>query len=348
MGKEKKIIVAGGAGYLGSHTVVELIEQGFEPVIIDNFSNSHPDSIKGIEAIVGRKIKVYEADCRNRKKLFNIFSEEGDIYGVIHFAAYKSVEESSRFPLLYYDNNVGSLLAMLNMVERFEIENFVFSSSCAVYGSLKHFPVQESTVLGKAESPYGMTKQVCEQIIEDFVESNDSARAAALRYFNPIGAHPSGSIGELSVNTPDNLVPYLTQTALNIQSELTIHGGDYDTEDGTCVRDYIHVMDLAKAHVRALGWMGQQAPKGLFECFNIGTGKGASVMEVVKTFESVSGLGLNYKVGPRRKGDIPTLYAATEKARTILGWSAERTLREALGDAWHWQLQLAETEVLAN
>jgi UDP-glucose 4-epimerase len=338
----KKILVTGGAGYIGSHTVVELVEAGYEPVIVDNFSNSEQSALDGIAAILGREIKCHKIDCTDADALRQVFEEERAIAGVIHFAAYKAVGESVSEPLKYYNNNVGSLVILLQVMQEFKVEKLVFSSSCTVYGIPEQLPVTEQTPVQKANSPYGNTKKVCEEILSDLAASGSTVKAIALRYFNPIGAHPSAKIGELPLGVPNNLVPFITQTAIGIREQLTIFGADYDTSDGTCIRDYIHVVDLAKAHVAAIGrLLDDKADK--IEFYNVGTGQGNTVLEAVHAFEKASGVKLNYKIGPRRAGDVPKIYADVTKATEVLGFKTNSTLAEAMQSAWDWQLYLKET-----
>ncbi len=338
MGKGK-ILVTGGAGYIGSHTVVELHRAGYTPIVIDNFSNSEKSAILGIESIIGSKIKVYEGDCNDWEFLNNVLKIEGKVEGVIHFAAYKAVGESVQNPLKYYQNNVGSLVLVLEMMKHHHIENFVFSSSCTVYGIPDVLPVTEQTPIKKAESPYGNTKQICEDIITDVVKSGANIKSMLLRYFNPIGAHSSSKIGELPLGVPSNLVPFVTQTAAGLRDKLTIFGDDYATKDGSNVRDFIHVVDLAKAHVKSLLHLDKQAI-GFLDTINAGTGQGNSVLEVVETFEKVTGEKLNYEIGPRRAGDVPEIYADVTKANQDLGWKTELSLSDALKDAWNWEKTL--------
>jgi UDP-glucose 4-epimerase len=335
----KKILVTGGAGFIGSHTVTELLNSGFEPVIMDNFSNSDIRALEGLEKICKRKLIVYKLDCTVEENLNKIFSEQRPI-AVIHFAAYKAVGESVENPLKYYHNNLASMVQLLKVMGTYGVTQLVFSSSCTIYGQPDILPVTEDSPERFAESPYGYTKQVCERIIRDYCSANRNFNCALLRYFNPIGAHESGEIGELPYGVPNNLVPYITQTAAGIRNELTIFGRDYDTPDGTCVRDFIHVTDLAQAHVKALGWLENQT--GICEAFNIGQGVGNSVLEVVKCFEKVSGLALNYKIGDRRSGDIEKIYADVSKANKVLKWKTELSLEQALTDAWRWQKKLDE------
>jgi UDP-glucose 4-epimerase len=339
-----KILVTGGAGFIGSHTIVELHQAGFEPVIIDDFSNSDPSALEGIGKIIGREVKTYQADCNDLGALRQIFREQ-EIGGVIHFAASKAVGESVKLPLKYYENNLNSLIQLIKVMLENGRTNLVFSSSCTVYGQPSKLPVTESSPILPAESPYGNTKQICEEIIADTVKSGAPLKALALRYFNPIGAHPSAYIGELPIGTPGNLVPFITQTAAGLREQLTVFGKDYSTPDGTCIRDYIHVMDLAKAHVKALQLLFEQKTTNYYDFFNVGTGRGASVLEVIRTFEEVTGVKLNYRFGERRSGDIEQIYAEVDKATQLLQWKAEKSLREGLADAWRWQQKLVAQPV---
>ncbi|MBX0292530.1 UDP-glucose 4-epimerase GalE [Hymenobacter sp. HSC-4F20] len=336
-----KILVTGGAGYIGSHAVVELYEAGFQPIIIDNFSNSEDSSLRGIEEILGVRVPAHRVDCTDAEALRAVFAEEGNLRGVIHFAAYKAVGESLQKPLEYYQNNVGSLLTLLQVMREFGVEALVFSSSCTVYGVPDALPVTELTPTKKANSPYGATKQMCEDILRDVAAApGASMRTILLRYFNPIGAHPSAKIGELPLGVPQNLIPFVTQTAAGIREKLTIYGDTYDTPDGTNIRDYVHVVDLAKAHVvavqRLLDGQGE-----LVETYNVGTGRGNSVLEVVQAFERATGQKLNYTIGPPRPGDVPAIYADVTKATQELGFQTTSTLEEALASAWKWQLSLS-------
>jgi UDP-glucose 4-epimerase len=333
----KSIIVTGGAGYIGSHTVVELIEQGYQPVIVDNFSNSERSVLEGLETLTGNPVLCHEGDCTDESFMRSVFDQHKPA-GAIHFAAFKAVGESIEKPLAYYENNIGSLLVLLKLMKEFAVGNLVFSSSCTVYGQPDQLPVTETSPIKEAESPYGYTKQVSERIINDAVKANSLLSAIALRYFNPIGAHPAGLIGELPLGVPNNLIPFVTQTAAGIHDHLVIHGNDYGTPDGTCIRDYIHVIDLAKAHVKALDYLGSKT--NLYEAINIGTGRGSSVMEVVKGFEKVTGRSLNYTVGPRRAGDVEQVYAAVDYAKKTLNWQTDLNLEDALRDAWNWQERL--------
>ena len=334
------ILVTGGAGFIGSHTVVALVEAGFRPVIIDDFSNSQPSALDGLAQILGEKPTCYAQNCNDFEALRRIFQGE-KIAGVIHFAAFKAVGESMHEPLKYYDNNLGSLVTLLRAMRAENISNLIFSSSCTVYGEPKILPVTEQTPVQPASSVYGNTKQIGEEILRDVTSANPDLQAISLRYFNPIGAHPSSHIGELPLGVPSNLVPFITQTAAGIRESLTVFGKDYPTPDGTCIRDYIHVMDLAEAHVAALQNLFAATEKSEnYQVFNVGTGQGNSVLELIKTFEEVSEKPLNYQIGPRRPGDISAVYADATKVREGLGWTAKRSLREALTDAWHWQQSL--------
>ncbi len=336
-----KIIVTGGAGYIGSHTVVELSKAGYQPIIIDNFANAEKRAVEGINQILNTEVTCYEGDCGDADFMEGILTKESSVAGIIHFAADKAVGESVEQPLKYYKNNIGSLLTLLEVMPKHRIPMLVFSSSCTVYGQPDQLPVTESTPKKPAESPYGNTKQIGEEMIEDVVKSKVPMKAIALRYFNPIGAHPTAKIGELPLGVPNNLVPYVTQAATGKLEKITVFGDDYDTPDGTCVRDYIHVVDLAKAHVSAIRYLEQQDSKSLFDIFNIGTGHGNTVLEVIKTFEEVSHVPLNYTIGPRRTGDVEKVYADVSKANNVLHWKAEQSLADALRDAWHWQQTLS-------
>ncbi|MEO6758994.1 MAG: UDP-glucose 4-epimerase GalE [Saprospiraceae bacterium] len=334
------ILVTGGAGFIGSHTVVALVEAGFRPVIMDDFSNSQPSVLEGLAVILGEKPRCYAQDCNDFEALCRIIRDE-QISGVIHFAASKAVGESMHEPLKYYHNNLGSLITVLQAMRAENISNLIFSSSCTVYGEPEKLPVTEATAVQPASSVYGNTKQIGEEILRDVTSADPGLRAISLRYFNPIGAHPSARIGELPLGVPSNLVPFITQTAAGMRPSLTVFGDDYPTPDGTCIRDYIHVMDLAEAHVAALKKQTTaQAADANYEVFNIGTGQGNTVLELIKTFEDVSGAPLNYQIGPRRAGDISAVYADATKGREELGWTAKRDLREALADAWRWQQSL--------
>ncbi|MEQ8244427.1 UDP-glucose 4-epimerase GalE [Fulvivirga sp.] len=333
-----KVLVTGGAGYIGSHTCVELINEGYEPVIVDNFSNSERFVIDRIREITGVKCSLIEGDCTNQNFLESNLKSL-DLVGCIHFAASKAVGESSKLPLKYYHNNIASTVAILAVLEKINCPNFVFSSSCTVYGQPDILPVTENSSIKPAESPYGRTKQMCEDIIRDCYNAGQGIKAFALRYFNPIGAHPSALIGELPLGTPNNLVPFITQTAIGKRAELTVFGNDYNTPDGTCIRDYIHVVDLAKAHVKAIKKL-IVSNESVFDVINLGTGHGNSVLEVIESFEKVNGIRLNYKIGPRRNGDVEKVYADCSYAKDTLNWKTELSLEEALKDAWNWEKTL--------
>ena len=335
-----KILVTGGTGYIGSHTVVELINSGFEVVIVDNLSNSSIEVLDGIKNITGIKPEFHKIDLADKNATNNFFNSVSNIDAIIHFAAYKAVGESVEKPLMYYENNIGSLINILNNVQEHKIKGLVFSSSCTVYGQAEVLPVTEKTPILKADSPYGNTKQIAEDIISDFIISEKNCKAIALRYFNPIGAHESAEIGELPLGVPNNLVPFITQTAIGIREQLSVFGNDYNTPDGTAIRDYIHVVDLAKAHIVALNRMLDNKNKKLHEVFNIGTGQGNSVMDIINTFEEVNKLKLNYKIAPRRAGDIEKVWADTSFANKELSWKAEKTLADSLKSAWEWEKRI--------
>ncbi|WP_044208908.1 UDP-glucose 4-epimerase GalE [Flammeovirga sp. OC4] len=336
-----KILVTGGLGYIGSHTAVELINKDFEVVIVDNLSNSEIGALEGIEKITGTKPKFYEFDLLDFDQLDQLFQEE-KIDGIIHFAASKAVGESVNKPSLYYRNNLQSLLNILDLMVKHEVSNFVFSSSCTVYGQPDVLPVTEQTPVQPALSPYGNTKQVGEEIIRDIVKAENGLKAIALRYFNPVGAHDSALIGELPLGVPQNLMPFITQTGVGMRAELSVFGDDYNTKDGTCIRDYIHVVDLAQAHIVALNRMIESKQKEDYEFFNVGTGTGSTVLEVIQSFEKMSGVKLNYKLVDRREGDIEKIYADTTFGNQELGWQSEKTLDDMTGSAWKWQQQLQE------
>lgn len=336
----QKILVTGGAGYIGAHTVVELQAVGYQPIIIDDFSKSDKTLLDGIEKITGSRNSFYEGDCCDQKFLRSVFDKENGIAGVMHFAAYKSVGESVEQPLQYYRNNLDSLLSLLEVMGEFEVTNLIFSSSCTVYGEPDHIPVDENAPFKRAESPYGATKQMCERILEDATSADKNLKTISLRYFNPIGAHPSALIGELPIDRPNNLVPFITQTAAGIRSKLTIFGNDYDTPDGTCIRDFIHVVDLAKAHVHALKYILSQQESMGYQFYNLGTGEGVSVIQLVKEFIDVTGVSLNYELGPRRPGDVVRTYANPIKAQKELGWETQYSIKDALKHAWDWEKRL--------
>jgi len=335
-----KILVTGGLGFIGSHTVVELQNKGFEVVIIDNLSNAEEKVLNGIKTITGKESHFENFDLREKSKVEDFFMRHEDIEGVIHFAASKAVGESVDKPLLYYENNLGVLTYILQELSKKGNGNLIFSSSCTVYGQADVMPITESAPVKPAESPYGNTKQVGEEIIRDTCKVTPHLAAIALRYFNPIGAHPSVEIGELPLGVPQNLVPFITQTGIGMREQLSVFGDDYPTPDGTCIRDYIHVVDVAKAHVAALSRLVNDKNEDNYEVFNLGTGKGSSVLDVIKSFERVSGKSLNYKVVARRSGDVIEAYADTNKANTVLGWKAESSLDEAMKSAWDWEQKI--------
>lgn len=332
----KKVIVTGGAGFIGSHTVVELFAAGYEPVIVDDLRNSDKRALAGISKIIGRTPALHRIDCTDEAAMKRMMDDEGEVHGVIHFAAYKAVGESVAEPVMYYRNNIGSLAVLLAIMSERAVPHLVFSSSCTVYGQPNSLPVNELAPDRNASSPYGYTKVVCEQLVRDQCAADPLLKAVLLRYFNPIGAHASGLIGELPRGVPSNLVPFVAQTAAGLRERLRINGNDYGTIDGTCVRDYIHVVDLARAHVAALDWMTKR--NGLVcEVFNLGTGHGNTVLEVVRTFEEVNGVPVPHEIGPRRAGDVESVYADATKSREVLGWTCAHDLRDALRDAWNWQ-----------
>ena len=334
-----KILVTGGLGFIGSHTVVELQNEGFEVVVVDNLSNSSEQVLEGIFSITGKKPFFEKIDLRDKKSVQELFQKYNDIFGVIHFAASKAVGESVANPLLYYENNVTALVYLLQELQKLPKAQFIFSSSCTVYGQAEKMPITENASVQKAMSPYGNTKQIGEEIIEDVAKVSE-INAILLRYFNPIGAHPSAAIGELPIGVPQNLVPYITQTAIGLREQLSVYGTDYPTPDGTAIRDYIHVVDLAKAHVVALQRLMQHKNEDKVEVFNLGTGTGSSVLEVITAFEKVSGEKLNYKLVGRREGDVVAAYANTYRANSVLGWKAASSLEEALESAWKWEQKI--------
>lgn len=342
---KSKILVTGGLGFIGSHTVVALIEQGYEVVIIDNLSNSSIDVLGGITKITQVTPEFENIDLRNKEEVLDFFEKHTNIAGVIHFAASKAVGESVENPLLYYENNLATLIYLLQRLSEKEDANFIFSSSCTVYGQADTLPISESAPVKKAESPYGNTKQIGEEIIKDTCKVHPNLKAISLRYFNPIGAHPSAEIGELPIGTPQNLVPFITQTAIGKREQLSVFGNDYPTNDGTCIRDYIHVMDLARAHVVALKRLMNNEAESNYDVFNLGTGKGNSVLEVIQSFERTTGKKLSYKIAERREGDITAAYADTIKANSVLGWRSEKDLDEALESAWKWEKKVTDSEM---
>ena len=337
-----RILVTGGTGYIGSHTVVELMQQGYDVTIVDNLSNSSVDVLDGISAIVGRRPEFANIDCNDYVNLEAVFKQYNDIVGVIHFAASKAVGESVEKPLMYYRNNIGSLITLLEVMRKYQVCNIVFSSSCTVYGQpdKDHLPVDETAPIQKALSPYGNTKQINEDIIFDEAHADSSLHATILRYFNPIGAHPSALIGELPNGVPNNLLPFVTQTAAGLRAELKVFGDDYDTPDGSCIRDYIYVVDLAKAHVKAVERMLAGTPTEQVEVFNLGTGRGLSVLEIVRDFMEATGVNVPYQIVGRREGDIEKVWANPTKANEVLGWKADTPVKEVLVSAWNWEKHL--------
>jgi UDP-glucose 4-epimerase len=342
----KKILVTGGTGYIGSHTAVELIKEGFEVVIVDDLSNSQLEVLDGIEKISGKRPAFYQFDLCDQEAVNKFFNDEPDITGIIHFAASKAVGESVEKPLLYYRNNLFSLIFLLEAMKRLKISDLVFSSSCTVYGQPDKLPVTEQTPFQPAESPYGNTKQICEEILRDTCKVTPEISAISLRYFNPVGAHDSALIGELPRGVPNNLVPFITQTAAGMRKELLVFGNDYDTPDGSAVRDYIHVVDLAVAHVVAVKRLAEKRQKNNYEYFNLGTGKGMTVLEIIKTFEKVNDIKVNYRIVGRRPGDVVKIYADTAYANKELGWKATRTAEDMMRSAWKWQQYVMQSEVL--
>ena len=338
-----KVLVTGGLGFIGSHTVVELQNKGFEVVIIDNLSNSSEAVLKGIVAITGKKPLFEKLDLREKASVHAFFKKHNDVSGVIHFAASKAVGESVKNPLLYYENNIASLVYLLQELQQKAEAHFIFSSSCTVYGQADVMPIDENAPIKPAMSPYGNTKQIGEEIITD-VAKVSNINAILLRYFNPIGSHPSAEIGELPIGVPQNLVPFITQTGIGLRKELMVYGNDYPTVDGTCIRDYIHIVDLAKAHVVALERLLENKNEDKVEIFNLGTGIGSSVLEVISSFEKVSGKPFPYKIVDRREGDVTMAYASTDKANTILGWKTVSSLDEAMESAWKWEQKVREND----
>lgn len=343
----KKILVTGGCGYIGSHTIVDLIENGFETICVDNNSRSTPTLLEGIEKITGKKIKNYKVDLCNFDETHAVFQENPDIEGIIHFAAYKIVGESVHEPLLYFENNLMSLINILKCVKEFQVPYFIFSSSCTVYGNPDEIPVTEKTPPKPAESPYGYTKQMGEQIVSETTKTI-FAQSILLRYFNPVGAHPSILIGEMPLGKPENLVPAITQTAIGKIPQLNVYGDDYPTRDGSCVRDYIHVSDIAHAHTLALQYLMDHKNTSRCEVFNLGTGNGVTVLEAIKAFEKVSDVKLNYVIGPRRQGDVVAIYADNKLAREELGWDIKYSLEDMMLTAWKWELKLKEDQAIHN
>jgi len=341
MAHQSKVLVTGGAGYIGSHTIIELIGRvACEVVSLDDHSNSDAAAFDRIERITGRRIRNHVVDLCNAAALERVFADEPGISGVIHFAAFKSVPGSISDPNKYYHNNIASLLNIVQSSLRHGVSDFIFSSSCSVYGNITELPVSEDTVFGRAESPYGYTKQIGERILEDLSRIHPELRIIALRYFNPVGAHPSGLIGEAPLNAPSSLVPLITSTAIGMRPELLVHGSDYGTRDGSCIRDYVHVSDIASAHVQALHLARSGGMSTSHAVFNLGTGTGVSVLEAIAAFERASGVQLRYRLGPRRTGDVGAIYSDTTRAKEQLGWCAERNLHDMMADAWRWELYL--------
>lgn len=342
----KKILVTGGCGYIGSHTIVDLVKQGFEVISVDNNSRSNPAIMQGVEKIAGRPIKNYNVDLCIFDDAHAIFQENNDIAGIIHFAAYKAVGESVENPLMYFENNLASLVNILKCVAEFKVPHFIFSSSCTVYGNPDQIPVTELTPQKPAESPYGSTKQMGEEIVKQTMNSLANQQAILLRYFNPVGAHPSNLIGEIPVGRPANLIPAITQTAIGKLPQMQVWGNDYDTRDGSCLRDYIHVSDIAHAHTLALNYLLENKNETNCDVFNLGSGNGFTVLEVIATFEKISGQKLNYAIGPRRAGDVVAIYANNDKAVTQLKWNPELGLDEMMRTAWDWELKLKEEKAV--
>ena len=338
----KKILVTGAGGYIGSQMIVELIQKGFNPVFVDDFSNSiRTIVVPNIEQITNKKLFVYQVNCCNKEELKSVFLKEKDIQGVIHFAAYRYVGDSCQNPIKYYRNNIDSLLNVIELMKEFEIQSLVFSSSCTVYGQPDTIPVDENTPWKEAESPYGYTKQVGERILQDEIKSGSNLKIGVLRYFNPIGAHPSGILGELPIAEPNTLIPYLTQTAIGQRHQLTIFGDDYNTKDGTCIRDYIDILNLTSAHISLLQWLEKQE-KSKLEVFNVGTGEGNTVLEILQGFEKINEIKVNYKIGARRSGDVEKIYSSTQKISEVLGWRPQRSIEDSLTTAWKWQQYISE------
>ncbi|MBC7948510.1 MAG: UDP-glucose 4-epimerase GalE [Chitinophagaceae bacterium] len=340
-----KILVTGGCGYIGSHTIVDLVENGFEVISVDNNSRSNPRILEGVEKITGQRTKNYKVDLCNFDDTFAIFQENTDIEAIIHFAAYKAVGESVEKPLMYFENNLNSLINLLKCVQEFNIPNFVFSSSCTVYGNPDEMIVTETTPPKPAESPYGYTKQMGEQIINEFAKSTRT-QCVLLRYFNPVGAHTSIKIGEMPIGRPQNLIPAITQTAIGKLPKMTVHGDDYDTRDGSCIRDFVHVSDIAHAHTLAVEYLQKKSSESPTEVYNLGTGQGVTVLEAIKSFEKVSGVKLNYEIGPRRPGDVIAIYANNDKAKEELGWDPKYSLDEMMHTAWEWEQRLKADDTI--
>jgi UDP-glucose 4-epimerase len=341
----KKILVTGGCGYIGSHTIVDLLENGFDVISVDNNSRSTPALLEGIQKITGRNVKNYKVDLCNYDETYAIFQENPDIAGIIHFAAYKAVGESVEQPLLYFENNIFSLVNILKCVKEFSVPSFIFSSSCTVYGNPDEIPVTETTPPKPAESPYGYTKQMGEQIVNETTQTI-SVQSILLRYFNPVGAHPSIFIGEIPLGRPANLIPAITQTAIGKLPQMEVYGNDYPTRDGSCIRDYIHVSDIAHAHTLSLQYLIKHKNKLSCEVFNLGSGNGITVLEAIQAFEKVSGVKLNYNIGSRRPGDVVAIYANNELSRKALGWNPQYSLEDMMSTAWKWELKLKQDEAI--
>ncbi len=336
-----KILVTGGLGFIGSHTVVELLNNNYDVIIIDNLSNASSDVIQGIQNITGKTPQLKVLDLIDQSSVYDFFTTNKNITGIIHFAAFNAVGESVQFPLKYYENNLYSLINILKVTHQLNMKlNLIFSSSCTVYGQAEIQPVDENTPSQLAESPYGNTKQICEEILKDYTISADNLSVISLRYFNPIGAHPTSEIGELPLGKPNCLVPYLTQSVAGVLDQLTVFGDDYNTKDGTCLRDYIDVIDLSKAHVAALKKLENEKENPKYDVFNLGTGNGTSVLEVIQTFENATGEKVNYRIGPRRSGDVESVYARTGKAFELLNWKATTSLSDSLLNAWKWEKKI--------
>ena len=338
----KKVLVTGGAGYIGAHTVVELVQAGYEVVIVDNLSRSDKSLLNGLKKIIGKEVSFNEGDCCDKKFMTGVFQSAGPFAAVLHFAAYKSVGESVEKPLLYYHNNLSSLITLLETMLENEVNDLIFSSSCTVYGQPDQIPVNEEAPFKKAESAYGSTKQMSERILEDIAPKG--LRIISLRYFNPIGAHPSALLGEIPLGTPNNLVPYITQTAAGIRDKVTVFGDDYDTPDGSCIRDYIHVVDVGDAHVKALQYLESRNDEFLYEVFNLGTGVGVSVLQVLKKFIEVTHVNVPFVIGARRSGDVEKVYADPAKVNKTLGWKTKFSIDESLLHAWQWEKKLRRIE----
>ena len=331
-----KILVTGGCGYIGSHTVVDLLDNGYRVIIIDDLSNSSEEVLDGIESITGIRVPMYKVDLKDKQAVLDCFSAESDIEGIVHFAAYKSVEESTRKPLGYFENNIKGLMHVLEGVQRYDIPHFIFSSSCTVYGQPDILPVTEQTPMQETESPYGRTKLIGEFILKD-ISGLSPLQTISLRYFNPAGAHETAEIGEDPINKASNLVPIITETAIGKREKMTVYGDDYDTRDGTCIRDYIHIMDLAAAHTKALDYLRAEQSGKDFEVFNLGIGEGVTVLEAIHAFEQVTGETLNYEIGDRRPGDVEAIYANYSKAGEVLGWEPRRDIEDIMRTAWEWE-----------